>query len=97
MCRFLLLLITFHVMLSDIIGMAPLILIYLIIILVPDLNLEKIKLPLEAMQCEDVLCNKHRRDIDVFYSAITNCLHGCIKQCIPVLKLQNDNSVAGWN
>ena len=49
------------------------------------------------MQCEDVLCNKYRRDIDVFYSAITNCLHGCIKQCIPVLKLHNDNSVAGWN
>ena len=39
-------------------------------------ELSKIKLPLEAMQCEDVLCNKHRRDIDVFYSAITNCLHG---------------------
>ena len=35
-------------------------------------ELSKIKLPLEAMQCEDVLCNKHRRDIDVFYSAITN-------------------------
>ena len=33
-------------------------------------ELSKIKLPLEAMQCEDVLCNKHRRDIDVFYSAI---------------------------
>ena len=49
------------------------------------------------MQCGDVLCNKHRRDIDVFYSSITNCLHGCIKQCIPVLKLHNDNSVAGWN
>ena len=42
MCRFLLLLITFHVMLSDITGMAPLILIYLIIILVPDLNLAKL-------------------------------------------------------
>ena len=39
MCRFLLLLITFHVMLSNITGMAPLILIYLIIILVPKLNL----------------------------------------------------------
>ena len=37
-------------------------------------ELSRIKLPLEAMQCEDVLCNKHRRDIDVFYSAITNCL-----------------------
>ena len=49
------------------------------------------------MQCGDVLCNKHRRDIDVFYSAITNCLHSCIKQCIPVLKLHNDNSVASWN
>ena len=60
-------------------------------------ELSKIKLPLEAMQCEDVRCIKHRRDIDVFYSAITNCLHGCIKQCIPVLKLYNDNSVACWN
>ena len=32
-----------------------------------------IKVSLEGLQCEDVLCNKHRRDIDVFYSAITNC------------------------
>ena len=60
-------------------------------------ELSRIKLPLEAMQFKDVLCNKHRRDIDVFYSAITNCLHGCIKQCIPVLKSHNDNYVAGWN
>ena len=57
----------------------------------------RIKLPLEAMQCEDVRCFKHRRDIDVFYSTITNGLHGCIKHCIPILKLHNDNSVAGWN
>ena len=42
MCRFLLLQITFHVMLSDITGTAPLILIYLIIILVTDLNLAKL-------------------------------------------------------
>ena len=41
-------------------------------------ELSKIKLPLEAMQCEDVRCIKHRRNIYVFYSAITNCLHGCI-------------------
>ena len=60
-------------------------------------ELSKIKLPLEAMQCEDVRCIKHRHDIDVFYSAITNCLHGCIIQSIPVLKLHNDNSAAGWN
>ena len=33
-------------------------------------ELSKIKLPLEAMQCEDVRCIKHRRDIDVFNSAI---------------------------
>ena len=42
MYRFLLLLITFHVMLSDVTCMAPLIFIYLIIILVPDLNLAKL-------------------------------------------------------
>ena len=56
-------------------------------------ELSTIKLPLEAVQYEDVRCN----DIDVFYSAITNCLHGYIQQCIPVLKLHNNNSVAGWN
>ena len=60
-------------------------------------ELSKSKLSLEAMQCEDVRCIKHRRDIDVFYSDITNCLYNCIKQCIPVLKLYNDNSIAGWN
>ena len=49
------------------------------------------------MQCDDVLCNMHHCDIDVFYSAIAKCLHGCIKECIRVLKLHNDNPVAGWN
>ena len=33
-------------------------------------ELSRIKLPLEVMLCEDVLCNKHRRDIYVFYSVI---------------------------
>ena len=42
MCLFFFLLITFHVTLSDITGMASLVLIYLIIILAPDLNLAKL-------------------------------------------------------
>ena len=60
-------------------------------------ELAKIKLPMEALQCEDISCTKHRKDIDLFYYSITNCLQGCVKQCIPKIKIHNVNSVAGWN
>ena len=60
-------------------------------------ELSRIRFPLQAMLCENVRCNKHGRDIDVFYSAITNANATTIKQCIPVLKLYNYHCVAGWN
>ena len=60
-------------------------------------ELDKIKLPMEALQCEDISCTKHRKDIDDFYYSITNCLQGCVKQCIPKIKIHNVISVAGWN
>ena len=49
-------------------------------------ELAKIKLAMEALQCEDISCTKRRRDIDLFYYSITNCLQGCVKQCISKLK-----------
>ena len=60
-------------------------------------ELAKIKLPMEALQCEDISCTKHRRDIDLFYYLITNCLQGCVKQCIHKIKIHNVISVADWN
>ena len=60
-------------------------------------ELAKIKLPMDALQCEDISCTKHSKDIDLFYYSITNCLQGCVKQCIPKIKIHNVNSVAGWN
>ena len=41
---------------------------------------------MEALQCEDISCTKHRKDIDDFYYSITNCLQGCVKQCNIKLK-----------
>ena len=37
-------------------------------------ELAKIKLPMEALQCEDISCTKPRKDIDLFHYSITNCL-----------------------
>ena len=59
--------------------------------------LANIELPMEALQCENVSCTKHRRDIDLFYYSIFNCLQGCVKQCRPNFKLHNMNSVAELN
>ena len=42
-------------------------------------------------------CTKHRRAIDLFYFSITNCLQGCVEQCISKIKIHNVNSVTGWN
>ncbi len=60
-------------------------------------ELSKIKLPLEAIHCTNVSCTTHQADIDIFYNAICNTLHGCIKQCIPTHKQSNAHNVAGWN
>ena len=49
------------------------------------------------MNLGHISCTKHRKDIDLFYYSITNCLQGCVKQCIPKIKIHNVNSVAGWN
>ena len=49
-------------------------------------ELAKIKLPFDALQCDDIQCISHRNDIDQFYYYIINVLISCTKQCIPVLK-----------
>ena len=60
-------------------------------------ELAKIKLPFDALQCENVDCTSHRKDIDLFYYNIINTLINCTKRCIPVLKLHENNYIAGWN
>ena len=60
-------------------------------------ELAKIKLPFDALQCENVDCTSHRKDIDLFYYNIINTLNNCTKRCIPVLKLHENNYIAGWN
>ena len=60
-------------------------------------ELAKIKLPFDALQCDDIHCISHRNDIDQFYYNIINVLISCTKQCIPVLKLHDNNYIAEWN
>ena len=60
-------------------------------------ELAKIKLPFDALQCENVDCTSHRKDIDIFYYNIINTLINCTKRCIPVLKLHENSYIAGWN
>ena len=72
-------------------------LICIIITYVLELTLPKIKLPFDALQCDDIHCISHRNDIDQFYYNIINVLISCTKQCIPVLKLHDNNYIAGWN
>ena len=60
-------------------------------------ELAKIKLPFDALQCENVDCTSHRKDIDLFYYNIINTLINCTKRCIPVLKVHENNYIAGWN
>ena len=60
-------------------------------------DLAKIKLPFDALQYDDIHCISHRNDIDQFYYNIINVLISCTKQCIPVLKLHDNNYIAGWN
>ena len=60
-------------------------------------ELAKIKLPFDGRQCDNEDCTSHRKDIDLFYYNIINTLNNCTKQCIPVLKLHENNYIAGWN
>ena len=52
-------------------------------------ELAKIKLPFDALQCENVDCTSHRKDIDLFYYNIINTLNNCTKRCIPVKYLNS--------
>ena len=89
--------ITLHETHSVITGTEHPMLICIIIIYVLELNLPKSNLPFDALQCDDIHCISHRNDIDQFYYNIINVLISCTKQCIPVLKLHDNNYIAGWN
>lgn len=60
-------------------------------------ELQKIKLPLDAVQCQNPACTEHNRDIDHLYYAITNTLDRCTKTCIPAHRGQHDHAIRGWN
>ena len=47
-------------------------------------SLSEIVIPFAALQCNDMTCTTHRKDIDQFYYSIVNIVNGCIKQCIPL-------------
>ena len=47
-------------------------------------ELAKIKLPFDALQCENVNRTNHRKDIDLFYYNIINNLNNCTKRCTSI-------------
>ena len=59
-------------------------------------SLSKIIIPFAALQCNDMSCTTHMKDIDQFYYSIVNTVNGCIKQCIP-LHRHSKRSIVGWN
>ena len=59
-------------------------------------DLSRIRIPLDALQCNDMSCGTHQKDIDHFYYDIVNTVYGCIRKCIP-MKKHNEHSIVGWN
>ena len=50
------------------------------------MDLSRIRIPLDALQCNDMFCDTHQKDIDQFYYDIVNTVYGCIRKCIPMKK-----------
>jgi hypothetical protein len=63
-----------------------------------DVELDKINIPNEVVQCNDIFCKKHSCEIDKLYIDIINC---CINASKPLSCTTNNNSnkltKAGWN
>ena len=59
-------------------------------------DISRIRIPLDALQCNDMSCGTHQKDIDHFYYDIVNTVYGCIRKCIP-MKKHNEHSIVGWN
>ena len=52
-------------------------------------DLSRIRIPLDALQCNDMSCGTHQKDIDYFYYDIVNTVYGCIRKCIPIKNIMN--------
>ena len=50
-------------------------------------DLSRIRIPLEALYCNEMSCSTHQADINNFYYDIVNTVQGCIRKCIPTRKL----------
>ena len=59
-------------------------------------DLSRIRIPLDALRCNNISCSDHQADIDHFYYDIVNTVHGCIRKCIPIKKC-NEHAIVGWN
>ena len=55
--------------------------------------LSKINIQFVALQCNDMSCTRHRKDIEQFYYSIVNTVNGCITQCVPLHRHSNRSIV----
>lgn len=67
--------------------------------LITKQKLNDIKIPHDALSCNDVNCivDSHRQDLDCFYNSICNALLSSSKVCIDTVKSSKNHNVPGWN
>ena len=67
--------------------------------MVLDENLTYIKIPSEALNCNDLLCIKHKNEIEVLCQSIIDSCIDASKRTIPnILQARShDNELPGWN
>ena len=64
------------------------------------MQLREIDLPINVLQCTDMLCaDKHKHDLETFHNKLINSCMNSAEQCIPLSKTYNDKSniIPGWD
>ena len=62
-----------------------------------DIDLDKINVPNNAIQCTDIFCDKHSGDINQFYLSIIDCCINASESLPSTSNNKNKLIKAGWN
>jgi len=54
----------------------------------------KLSIPMQAINCSDLLCKVHRKDINAYYNTI---IHACVTATSMSIPTTRNKYLAGWN
>ena len=59
--------------------------------------LNKVNVPMNAINCTNCNCTDHCSEIEAFYNSIVDALQIASDKCIPKSVSKHNNEIPGWN